>query len=178
MNCAKFETDVARYAGGDLPRERVPGIEAHLAQCADCRELIEELQAERESLVEFRDDALPDALVAQLHDRVMSELKGGAGYSLRETLVPLFAVAAALILAVILLWPTTQVKRMQIARVETPRAVAAPPLKISAAPQPVAHRRHRAVAPREPGPPLLVQFVTDNPNIVIYWLVDQKPQGD
>jgi hypothetical protein len=45
---------------------------------------------------------------------------------------------------------------------------------------PVRHRlrRHRRAPAAQPGPPLLVQFVTDDPNIVIYWLVDQKPQGD
>jgi hypothetical protein len=46
---------------------------------------------------------------------------------------------------------------------------------------PVRHRvirRRRRAPAAQSGPPLLVQFVTDDPNIVVYWLIDQKPQGD
>jgi len=46
----------------------------------------------------------------------------------------------------------------------------------------VVHRHGRAPLHHaqavQPSAPLLVHFVTDDPNIVIYWLVDQKPQGD
>ncbi|HUD99086.1 MAG TPA: hypothetical protein VMR62_05890 [Bryobacteraceae bacterium] len=85
-----------------------------------------------------------------------------------------------MILAVLLLWSHHQEKPAPVAPVAHMEAT--PAAAVQAAPIiPVRHRvvhRHRRAPAEPPGPPLLVQFVTDNPNIVIYWLVDQKPQGD
>jgi anti-sigma factor RsiW len=176
VNCSKFETDIALYAGGDLPAGQIARIEAHLAECADCRALAEELRA---LVIGLRDEPLEDAMVAQIHQRVMAEV-GGAGFSLRGALAPLLALAAALVLATVLLWPGHSPRHApvaRIARVEPSLIAPSPPVNVV----PVRHRvvRRRRRAPNaQPGPPLLVQFVTDDPNIVIYWLVNQKPQGD
>lgn len=179
MSCTKFETDIALYAGGDLPAGRMARLEAHLAGCPDCRALAEDLRASQVLLSELRDDPIADAMVAQVRSRVLDEVRR-AGFSRRGTLVPLLALAAALVLAVVLVWLRHQEKPAHVAavaRIEAPRAMPAQVAPIV----PVRHRvvRHRRRVPAEPpGLPLLVQFVTDNPNIVIYWLVDQKPQGD
>jgi anti-sigma factor RsiW len=45
MTCSKLETDIALYAGGDLPCGRIARVEAHLAECADSRALAQELRA-------------------------------------------------------------------------------------------------------------------------------------
>jgi|HubBroStandDraft_1064217.scaffolds.fasta_scaffold44474_3 hypothetical protein len=184
MSCSKFETDIALYAGGDLPAGRIARIEWHLAECADCRTLVEELRSGQGLLGELRDDPIADALVAQVRQRVLAEVRHttltwGAGWRPRGALAPLLALAAALILAVVLWWPRHEAKQARIAQVEpehaTPIAPAPRPKLV-----PAKHRvvRHHHAPAAQPGPPLLVQFVTDNPNIVVYWLVDQKPQGD
>ena len=179
MTCSKLETDIALYAGGDLPCGRIARVEAHLAECADCRALAQELRALQSAL---RDEPLEDALLAQVHQRVMAQL-GGAGFSLRGALAPLLALAAAVILAAGLLWPrhhsgagSQPAAASHAAQAEVGRGAAGPN---GAAPlaRKVHHRLRRAPA-AQPGPPLLVQFVTDNPDIVVYWLIDQKPQGD
>jgi anti-sigma factor RsiW len=180
MSCSKFETDIALYAGGDLPAGRIARVESHLAECADCRALAADLRASQSLLAELRDEPLEDAMLLQVRQRVLAEVNTTpwrAGFSRRGTLVSLLALAAALLLAVVLAWPRHAVKPAPVARVELPHAMPAPRPNIV----PAHHRavRHRRPAPAaQPGPPLLVQFVTDNPNIVIYWLVDQKPQGD
>jgi anti-sigma factor RsiW len=176
MSCSKFETDIALYAGGDLPAGQIARIELHLAECADCRALAEEL---RELVTGLRDEPLEDAMVAQIHQRVMAEA-GGAGFSLRAALAPLLALAAALVLATVLLWPGHSPKHAPvapIAQVEPSHITPPPDTNIVPVRHRVVRRRRRAPA-AQPGPPLLVQFVTDDPNIVIYWLVNQKPQGD
>jgi hypothetical protein len=104
MNCSKFETDIALYAGGDLPPGRIARVEAHLGECADCRALAEELRAEQALLGELRDAPLEDAMLAQVRQRVLAEVRR-AGFSPRGALAPLLAIAAALVLAVILAWP-------------------------------------------------------------------------
>jgi anti-sigma factor RsiW len=171
MSCSKFETDIALYAGGDLPRARIARVEAHLAACADCRALAEDLRAEQALLGELRDSPLEDAMVAQVRQRVLVEVRR-AGFSPRGALAPLLALAAALLLAVILIWPRHHSGA-------APRAAAMSHAAPTVAPLIRKSRHHlRRMPATQPGPPLLVQFVTDDPNIVIYWLIDQKPQGD
>jgi anti-sigma factor RsiW len=180
MSCAKFEADIALYAGGDLPAARIARVESHLAECADCRALAEELRAGQALLGELRDEPLEDAMLSQVRQRVMAEVRT-ARFTPRRALVPLLAFAAALVLVVVLAWPRHAVKQVPVvARVEpTPVAPVAPvPAARVVAVRHRVVRPHRRAPAAQPGPPLLVQFVTDDPNIVIYWLVDQKPQGD
>jgi anti-sigma factor RsiW len=174
MSCANFETDVAMYAGGDLADGRMARVEAHLAECADCRALAGELRACQVLLGEMRDEPVEDAMLAQVHRRVMAEVKPT---SWRPGLAPLLALAAALLLAVLPMGPRHPVKHSPVARLEPARAVPAPQVRIIPAKHRVMRRRRHAPA-AQPGPPMLVQFVTDDPNIVVYWLIDPKPQGD
>jgi|HubBroStandDraft_5_1064220.scaffolds.fasta_scaffold294472_2 anti-sigma factor RsiW len=178
MSCAKFENDVALYAGGDLPAGRIARVESHLAECADCRALAGELSA---LLSGLRDEPLDDEMVAQVHHRVLAEVQRRAGFSRRGALAPLLALAAAVILAVVLLWPRHHANPVPLARMEPAPVTPVPrPNTVPVAPvhhRVVKHHRRRAPADQPSGPPLLVQFVTDNPDIVIYWLIDRK-QGD
>lgn len=180
MSCSKFETDIALYAGGDLPAGRIARVESHLAECAECRALADELRA---VVTGLGDEPLADAMVAGVHQRVMAEL-GRASFSRPSRLYWKLALAAALLLGAVLLWPRHWTKHAPgalTARVE--QSPITPHITPHIAPAnivPVRHRvvrRHRHPPVAQPGPPLLVQFVTDNPNIVIYWLIDQK-QGD
>lgn len=176
MSCKKWESDIALFAGGDLPAGRVAHIEAHLAQCADCRSFFDDLRASHALLAELRDEPLEDAMVARVRQRVLA----GIGAPRPARLYWKLALAATLILAVFLAWPRHHGGAA--------RAVAAAPTQVAWQPAPTqppaprARRRRRHAPAAQPGkagaPPLLVQFVTDDPNIVIYWLVDQKPQGD
>lgn len=175
MSCARFDPDVALYAGDDLPPARRRRLEAHLAQCSNCRALLEELTGQRTLLAGLGADANEDARLAVLHNRVMAQVSAAPARR-RPALIPLLALAAAILLTVILAWPRHSVEHRQPARIAT-RQPAAP---VEQAPPvvPAVHkavRRHRRRKPAaEPGPPLLVQFVTDDPNIVVYWLVDRK----
>jgi len=186
MNCSKFETDIALYAGGDLPPGSIARVETHLAECADCRVLAEDLRDEQALLSELRDDPLEDAMVAQVRQRVLAELKHKAwraGFSPRGALAPLLAIAAALLLAAVLLWPRHHSgaahRLAAVSHAAQAEAGRVPAAAHGAAPliRKVRHHLHRPPA-AQPGPPLLVQFVTDDPNIVVYWLIDQKPKGD
>jgi anti-sigma factor RsiW len=185
MSCSKFETDIALYAGGDLPPARIARVEGHLIECTDCRALAEDLRAEQALLSELRDSPLEDAMVAQVRQRVLAEVRHTAwraGFSPRGALAPLLALAAALVLAAVLAWHHPP-KPVLAPRGAAPRPGCPLGPASHAAPTvaPLARKsRHhfRRTPAAQPGPPLLVQFVTDDPNIVVYWLIDQKPQGD
>ena len=73
MSCTKFETDIALYAGGDLPAEQAALVDLHLAECTACRALLEDLRAGQTLLREWRDDPFEEALVAQVHRRVFAK---------------------------------------------------------------------------------------------------------
>jgi anti-sigma factor RsiW len=175
MNCAKWKIDIALYAGGDLPANRLARTLAHLEVCAECRLLADDLRAGQTLLSALQDEPLEDAMAAHVRQRVLARLP------LEEACIARrywrWAPAAALVLAAILTIPWRSEKQAPLARAENaPPKVAEAPPAVAKAQRPVA-RRHRRAKP-QPSEPLLVQLVTDDPNIVIYWLVDPKPQGD
>jgi anti-sigma factor RsiW len=175
MNCAKWKIDIALYAGGDLPANRLARTVAHLEACAECRALLDDLRAGQTLLSDLGDEPLEDAMAANVRRRVLARLpveQAATAHSYWR-----WALAAAVLLAAILTLPWRMEKQAPLARVEhaPPRVPEAPPAIVNV-PRPVARRHHRAKP--QPGEPLLVQLVTDDPNIVIYWLVDPKPQGD
>ena len=175
MNCARWKIDIALYAGSDLPANRLGGAIAHLEACAECRALLDDLRAGQTLLSELEDEAIEDAMAANVRRRVLARLpveqaRTAHGYWA-------WALAAAVLLAAILTLPWRMEKQAPLARVENaPPKVAEAPPAVAKAQRPVARRHHRAKP--QPSEPLLVQLVTDDPNIVIYWLVDPKPQGD
>ncbi len=182
MSCTKWEFDVALYAGGDLPAAGAAPVESHLAGCAACRALLDELRSEQSLLADLRDEPLADAMVTRVRHNVLARVSAPS----RSLWGWRLAFAAAVVLAVVLAWPRNRAVQQPVgvARVPSARVVPAPAIPAPVAPVrvlPARHRvirRHRPAPPVERGEPLLVQFVTNNPDIVIYWLVDQKPQGD
>ena len=170
-----------RLAGGRIAR-----VEAHLAECADCRALAEELRASHALLGELRDEPLEEAMVAQVH----RPCPGGSGTAYTSPAFP--RRAGSWLWPQLWSWPWSsygpdvivgQARRgtLWVRRRRTPpkrRRAAGPPQLIRSCPTCAEGPPPASHAIAQPGPPLLVQFVTDDPNIVIYWLVDQKPQGD
>jgi hypothetical protein len=175
MSCSKWRIDIALYVGGDLPVKRVARTVAHLEACAECRALADDLRAGQTLLSELRDESLEDIMAANVRRRVLARLP------VKETGVArrywAWALAAALLLATILTLPRRTVRPAPIARrqIAPPHIADTPPAIVNV--RRPAVRRHRRATP-QPSEPLLVQLVTDDPNIVIYWLVDPKPQGD
>ena len=181
MKCIKWQAEIALHAGRDLPAADVPRVESHLAECADCRALLADLRAGQSAIAQLRDGPLEDAMLAEVRRRVLQEIDAGR----RPALIPLvwkLSLAAALVLAVLLAWPKHHpaAKPEPLARAERPQYIPPPPPAPEASP--VRHHRartHRRAPSAQPAAePLLVQFVSNDPNIVIYWIVDPKPQGD
>jgi hypothetical protein len=149
MTCQECELLLA--AGGGAPD--------HLAACAACRALREDLRANAEALVAMRDEALVTPQVR--HAR--------AGWAWAA------AAAAAIVLALALsrteYRPPVPVEPvMRRAPSPAPGPPARPerdPLRGPASPP------HRT-ALKEESAPLLVKILTDDPDVVVYWLIDAK----
>ena len=175
MTCREYEPLIALYVEGDLDDDRE--VERHLAECSDCREVLEDLRVSQAALKEL--SVVDAALLSAVRSGVLAKIE-------RRRLVAwpwvaAFVAAAALIIAVLTL---PQKKPALIAKTSSgadPLVRGRPPGRPSviaqAAPRPKRSRpqgrlRTRGSAP--PSEPLVVKMLTDDPNIVIIWLVDQR----
>lgn len=134
--------------------QQSPEIEAHLKKCAPCRMFAHDLRANLEALSELRDEPLPIAPVRTWRPWAI-------------------AAAAAILLGIGLAhyWPSTaSIPQPNIASIRPPlaRVAAAPPMPVP--------RRRRASPPkpREEQQALFVKMETDDPEVVIYWLVEPE----
>jgi len=180
MNCREWEETIALYCGGELDRPRSVEMERHLAACAGCqifasgmRECLEEMRAAHH-------EAIPAAHFTAVRTRVLASLRPCPWWRRRR-----MQIAALAGLACCAWWLETV--NLKIRRPVPPPQVAlarppAPPmpLAVQAADAPVV-RRGRASRPRPrktaaTDEPLTVRIVTDDPNVVIYWITN--PRGE
>jgi anti-sigma factor RsiW len=162
MACAKFEPLIALFVGGEIVS---PEVEAHLRTCAECRGFAEELERSQAALRSLREEEAPAAALAEVRGRVLDQIvsrKPSWWFALRwrYALVP----AAAVVVLVVALSP----------RPDVPAPPAPPALRLAiptiakSKPAPV---RRPVPKPQEP---LLVKMFTDDPDVVIYWLIDAE----
>jgi hypothetical protein len=164
VNCSEFEPLIALHAGGDLERAESALVEAHVASCAGCRELLDDLRSDRATFEEWGSAPADAALLVTVRSGVMARVR-----KRRVVLWP-WAAAAAIAAASLALS-----LRM---RVEPIRPVMQAPVVVAQQPAAAkpAVRRKRQILPRRDTPdaePLVVKMLTDDPDIVIVWLVDQ-----
>jgi hypothetical protein len=153
MTCSECQLQIF---DGELDRSAV----AHLTECEACRELDCEVRLNSFALAEFRDEPLP------------------AERRPRRWWPMVVAAAAAAIAFMIISHEEPQLPPPPA----SPVAKLTPPdPAFPAAPAPV--RRHRPVRKPQPKPqpapeqPLLVKFITEDPDVVVYWIVDPN-QGE
>jgi predicted anti-sigma-YlaC factor YlaD len=180
MHCKDWEERVALHAGGDLvanPAEAA-GVERHLAGCAECRVLSAGMKESLETLQGAHAEAVAPGVYTAVRGRVLGALKAEAGRMAWWRRGWVLGLAAAVVITVLGLasWPGRRVETL------TPRVVAVIPLAPAAqALRPVRpgsrpHKRRAATTEqvRDPAPsqPLMVRLVTDDPNVIIYWIAD------
>jgi anti-sigma factor RsiW len=191
MNCKYSESELALYAGSDLAQAKMDEVSAHLQLCEACRLIVEDLRETQSAFQSIRQDTVSGSALALLRTSVLEQLAArnarrpwtrwvygfaGAG----------FAAVAALGLLSILPEHHTAVQRSAVyapARpVESPSTVEPVNAVQSTVSVPavkrVRHSPQRHVASDEtsskPPQEIVVKLLTDDPNIIIYWLVDQN----
>jgi anti-sigma factor RsiW len=170
MNCMDWEERLALYAGGDLAPSTAAEVERHLAECAGCQLFASGLKASLELLRDAHEDALNPAHFAAVRSRVVAQLERERRPFWRRAWVYGLAVAAAALLLAIAVRPSRFVvpRPPEVAMIHPP-AVAIP------VPPPRPPRTTRKPRPKvEPREPVLVRLVTDNPDVVIYWISETK----
>jgi hypothetical protein len=171
MTCREYEPLIALYVEGDLDGREV---ERHLAECPDCRELLEDLRVSQAALKEL--PVVDAAFLSAVRSGVLGRIE-------RRRLrawpwIAALAAMSALVVAV----STAPRKPALIAKapvyggalrgsLDRPSAIAPAVPKVKRS-RPGGRLRTRGSAP--PSEPLVVKMLTDDPNIVIIWLVDQR----
>jgi predicted anti-sigma-YlaC factor YlaD len=174
MNCRDWEERIALHSGGDLPPAEASDTESHLQACASCRDFAAELREHAAWMREVHRELPGTADFAAMRAGVLERLerrRRPAAWGL------VWAGGLAAIAALVLLWFETP--RREPAKPTPQVAVAKPPVQTVENPlaRPV-RRRHRAhaIRPKQTPEPLVVKLTTDDPDVVIYLVVD--PKGD
>ncbi len=112
MACIQ-EQDVERYHDAELPPDRAAAFEAHLAACPACRALLSELRGLSSHLAGAGLAAMPADLAERLCAAMPSARSSQANPASGQWGVVrlsgwLTAAAAAVLLATLVGWPTTQ----------------------------------------------------------------------
>jgi hypothetical protein len=150
MTCSECQTQIF---DGELNRDAV----VHVAGCEDCRALDREVRLNVAALAEMRDDVMPVRVAARKQ-------------------WPKFAGLAAAAIAAVAVGLHSD--KPLIPEPKPPRFSGVPQL-VELAPEAKVDMpapRKKTVAKRVQTPkaeaPLLVKFLTDDPDVVIYWLID------
>jgi hypothetical protein len=162
MNC-EFWQELAAVSD-DLSSSESTALETHLRTCADCRAWQTDLELTRHALRELADEDFGSIAVPIPQVRRINW--------------PALAVAAALI---VMLGAAAERWLYEVPAITpTPIAIAPPPppyivphqttpvLRVPARPRP---KRQRLKTD-----PLLIKIETDDPQVVVYWLVDGNGQ--
>jgi anti-sigma factor RsiW len=183
MNCRDWEERLALYLGGDLPREEAAEVERHLGECPGCQLFSSGLKEARELLQQIHSDPVGPVHFTAVRARVLAELERRQRPLWRRGWVLSLAAAAAALLVLLAVWPIAkrvpQPPRVAVKNSPAPQEPVAdrPDTASVTAPQPRipgAARQRQARPKRLPGEPVLIKVVSNNPDVVIYWIADTR----
>ena len=188
MSCS-FEALVALHVEGDLNESERQRVESHLRTCPDCWDLAEDLRESQAIFKSIRQDVPSQAMVSAVRARVLEDVAGMEsggwfsrfflfGFRQRATL----AGVALLIIGGGALWlargpeapvllPPSAVVRLQAVMESVPPPVERPP---AVKPRVRRQRPATVLQSQEPQQQVTIRLVTDDPNVIIYWLGDEK----
>lgn len=175
--CEQFEEFLALYLEGDLPGTEAERVETHLAACPDCRVFADQLRQSQAALKSLGDEEIAPAALLSVRSRVTERINRPKRFAY-WVWAP--AAAACAVLLVISFYPRE--KRLAI---PAPTVVAEatqagmPVLQAGRGPAPLRKRvrAKRTTQARMPVlQPLVVKMLTDDPDVVIYWITE--PNGE
>lgn len=188
MKCPDFEKLIALDLEGDLPQRKGKAVAEHLKGCRPCQEFTEKLKESQTLLKSLAQESVDDGVLQELRQSV---LKGLPTKEERQRF-PVWryalgaGVTAIMVLAAITLWHPSNDRVADVSRaipnqtateaVEQQTLTLAPRSSVRARKgKSNLHRRkyfNSSLTASERPQQLTIKLVTDDPNVVIYWLVD------
>jgi len=159
MNCSECERQIASELESAL-------LDRHLNECASCRAFAEEIAANRAAL---RPLEIQPAALDAVRSRVLGEIRSQQRRFRWWTWPAAMAACAALVCALFISPRFRNPAPPQ--PVEFAKAPRLEHWTVSEPVRPAARVRAATVATREP---LVVKMLTNDPDVIIVWLVDQK----
>jgi len=194
MNCMYSENDLALYVEGDLPTTASHAIQMHLPACESCRNIVAELKESQAILRMLREETVSLSALSSVRNRVLGELQSGKRLMWGRWV---YALAGGMFVAVVCVGVLFHTRKPEVKVRPNILNVPLRPMPLPLATeirsfggdqQAVAtaqnalrlnnarpRKRQRAVyaeTTTEPVKPVVVKLLTDDPNIVIYWLVE------
>jgi anti-sigma factor RsiW len=191
MNCKNWEERIALYAGGDLTAASKADVERHLTECAGCRILAEGIKDSLKLLRSAHQEPIAAGYYTAVRAGVLAQMAREANQRRPwRRWMWVSAWTAGLALAAVFFIRPAQKPKAHIVEMRAPEVQAAlPEPKVPMSPpEPVVRpvpvpsawpRRavapvRRTIGPPPLGEPLVVKLITDDPDIVIYWIADRK----
>jgi len=162
MTCSERERDLALYASGDL---QDAALERHVESCAQCCDYLDEM---RLLLAGIAADAGPAAPAIATHVMRVIRRRRYGWAAFAGMAVAASVIVAALVSTVIQPIPAISTA-LHLPAVSAPATFSREPLRAAPKPHRARHRRPALVTPAEP---VVVKLITDDPNVVIYWITD------
>ena len=185
MNCRDLEERLALYLGGDLSPSEAVEVERHLVECPGCQVFSSGLKEARELLLESHREPLAPAHLAAVRARVLAELERQKRPFWQRGWVFGFAAVAAAVLVMLAVRPGPRpVQKPPVVATEHQPVPSVPAASdsqgtdgISGTQRVAQQGAPRKVRPRpkgRPGDPVLVRIVSNDPDVVIYWIADTR----
>ena len=188
MKCPDFEKLIALDLGGDLPERKSKAVAEHLKACRPCQEFTEKLKESQALLKILGQESVDDGVLQDVRQNVLKSLpteEKRQGFSAWRYVLGA-GVTAVVFLVAITLWRPSNDRVADVAgampkqaatkAVEQQTPTLAPRSSVRATKRkPVVRRRKyfsSSLTASERPQQLTIKLVTDNPNVVIYWLVD------
>jgi len=189
MSC-NFEALVALHVDGDLDESERQRVESHLRTCAECWDLAEDLRESQAIFKSIRQDLPNQAMLSAVRARVLEDVAGMEsggwfgrfflmGFRQKATL----AGIALLIVGGGALWLARKPEALIVPALPVavslevvPEPVTSPVSSPPAARRPRIQRQRPVATPQdqEPQQQVTIRLLTDDPNVIIYWLGDEK----
>jgi anti-sigma factor RsiW len=173
MNCERACELIALAASGDVTLAEQAAIDRHMTSCAACREEATAVGVLTDELAAIRGDSLPESAFAAVRTRVVEELASRRKLAWLRAWPAFAAAMACTAIVAVLLRPVTTPPPLPVEQAEVlPQPLEQP----SAAPPvaPVHSAKPRVTRIHKPSGPLVIQMLTNDPNVVIYWIADAR----
>ena len=163
MNCKDVRAKLPLYAEGDLDDAMELAIEAHVAGCAHCGDELGGIVESQRAVKSLRSVPIDPEAMAAMRQAVFERLAAERFTSRRRARSTRRIAASALAAALVV------VSGLAVLWVTAPQHTA-PTVDVAR----VAHEEDAASADSIDSETVLIKWITNNPNVVVYWMSDPR----